>query len=168
MLSRKQRWTGYWECSDRKKVWILFIYWSVVSLQYWVAFCHREVWVLNKVIKEGLTVKVSTEGKLRGSQGMSYEYSRGNRPCKGPEAGTGLVCAAVRVAEPGWERGVVGEVSVYTHVCVHVCVSVCGVYMCASVVFGAWRGTAERATTWYLNSALFSDPDSVLLLPIKP
>ena len=53
------------------------------------------------MIKEGLTVKVSTEGKLRGSQGMSYEYSRGNRLCKGPEAGTGLVCEAVRVAEPG-------------------------------------------------------------------
>lgn len=80
MLSRKQRWAGYWECSDRRKVWILFIYQIIVSLQYWVTFCHREVWVLNKVVKEGLTVKVSTEGKLRGSQGMSYEYLRQREP----------------------------------------------------------------------------------------
>ena len=29
---------------------------------------------------------------------------RGSCPCKGPEAGTGLVCEAVRVAEQG-ERG---------------------------------------------------------------
>lgn len=103
MLSRKQRWTGYWECSDRRKVWILFIYWSIVSLQYWVAFCHREVWVLNKVVKEGLTVKVSSEEKLEGSQGMSYEYSRQREPSV--QRSWGRNRPGMWSSQSGWARG---------------------------------------------------------------
>ena len=168
MLSRKQRWAGYWECSDRRKVWILFIYQSIVSVQYWVTFCHRGVWVLNKVVKEGLTVKVSTEEKLRGSQGLSCECSRQREPSVQRSWGRNRPGVwGSQSGWAGWERGVVGEVSVRRmYVCM--CVSVCAVYMCASVVFGVWRTAAERATTWCLNSAWFSEPDSVLLLPIKP
>ena len=49
---------------------------------------------------------------------------RGSRPCKGPEAGTGLVCEAVRVAEPGWESGVCRRM------CVCMCMWMCVVCIC--------------------------------------
>lgn len=122
MLSRKQRWAGYWECSDRRKVWILFIYQIIVSLQYWVTFCHREVWVLNKVVKEGLTVKVSTEGKQRKprSELWVFEAEGAVRAKVLRQEQAWCVRQSEWLAEPGWERrGVVGGVGGRL-TCVHV------------------------------------------------
>ena len=146
MLSRKQRWAGYWKCIHRRKVWILFIYQIIVSLQYWVTFCHREVWVLNKVVKEGLTVKVSTEGKLRGSQGMSYEYSRQREPSV--QRSWGRTRPGVWGSQSGWARvregsGRWGQ-RVDSCVCACICECVWCVYVCFCGVWGVksncWKG----------------------------
>ena len=84
---------------------------------------------------------------------------RGNSQCKGPAAGTSLVCEAVDVAGARVREGSGrwGQCVDSRVVCVH------ALGGCLCDVCRMRRGeAAERGTTWSLNSVSFPEPDSGL------